>query len=132
MTTGIDLIAEERQRQIDEEGWTAKHDDEHKTGHLALAAALYATPIKLYGLNSSPTSLVAFDPWPWVVTHNVDGAHVHSKHWDKRMKHPRLRQLAIAGALIAAEMDRLMRAELAKQPIADDGAMPDDNGREDA
>jgi hypothetical protein len=29
---------------------------------------------------------------------------------DKRAKHSRLRQLAIAGALIAAEIDRLSRA----------------------
>jgi hypothetical protein len=48
MKTGIELIAEERKRQIEVEGWTAEHDDEHTDGELALAAVCYATPIKLY------------------------------------------------------------------------------------
>lgn len=37
--SGIDLIAAERQRQIEEEGWTPDHDDQHTNGELALAAA---------------------------------------------------------------------------------------------
>lgn len=42
--------------------------------------------------------LVYFNPWPWPT------------EWDKRGKHSRHRQLEIAGALIAAEIDRLRRA----------------------
>jgi hypothetical protein len=34
--SGIDLIAAERQRQIDAEGWTPEHDDEHAGGVLRL------------------------------------------------------------------------------------------------
>ena len=49
MNTGIELISKERQRQIEEEGWTPEHDNQHTEGELALVAALYATPIKLFG-----------------------------------------------------------------------------------
>lgn len=40
--TGIERIAKERQRQIEEEGWTAEHDEQHTHGELAAVAALYA------------------------------------------------------------------------------------------
>ena len=39
---GADLIAQERQRQIDGEGYDAGHDDEHDMGELAAAAMCYA------------------------------------------------------------------------------------------
>jgi hypothetical protein len=38
----IDEITAERQRQIDEEGWSPEHDDAHTNGELAKAAACYA------------------------------------------------------------------------------------------
>lgn len=44
MKTGIELISEERQRQINVEGWTAEHDSEHVNNELALAAACYIVP----------------------------------------------------------------------------------------
>lgn len=110
---GADLIAAERRRQIEAEGWDVAHDDEHDAGEMALAAACYATPIPLLAevIRQVPcncreagcphvgmTAPATTDPWPW------------SEEWDKRRKHDRLRQLVIAGALIAAEIDRLKRA----------------------
>ncbi len=80
--TGIELIAQERGRQIDEEGWSAEHDDSNAGGELADAAAAYAI--------GSETL------WPW-----SEGF----KDYDN--KHNLIR----AGALIAAELDRLIRAE---------------------
>jgi hypothetical protein len=112
---GVLRIAKERDRQIAKEGWTAEHDDEHEDGELALVAALYATPIKLYhGEFHGPNEMRFKDPWPntW--------AHI----WDKRPYYAtsgfirenkslpigrRIRQLEKAGALIAAEIDRLQR-----------------------
>lgn len=41
---GAELIAAERQRQIEREGWTPSHDDQHIHGELAAVAACYATP----------------------------------------------------------------------------------------
>jgi len=89
---GIELIYAERERQINAEGWTFEHDDQHDDGELAMAAACYAAwpQDTLYGL------------WPF------------DAEWDKRKKHDRIRQLTIAGALIAAELDRLLRAREVK------------------
>ncbi len=94
MKTGIVLIAKERERQIDQEDWTPEHDDEHGDGSLALAAATYAmhgAGIPLQHLNNSPVPAM----WPW-----------DAKWW--KPKDP-IRDLVRAGALIAAEIDRLQR-----------------------
>jgi len=90
---GVSRIALERVRQKSVEGWTPEHDVQHDQGELAIAAACYA-------LNKMPTFTDHwFDEvrewWPW------------HPDWDKREKHGRERSLEIAGALIAAELDRL-------------------------
>lgn len=84
-STCIDLIAAERQRQLDAEGWTPEHDDEHQGGELATAAACYLLPD------------VCDDWWPWAWN-----------YW-KPTPNDRMRELVKAGALIAAEIDRLRR-----------------------
>ena len=38
-TQAVKDVLEERQRQVSSEGWTAEHDDSHKGGQLAIAAA---------------------------------------------------------------------------------------------
>lgn len=115
--SGTKRIAAERKRQVSKEGWSSEHDDEHGGGELALAAICYAAPEDVFvyekrdvQVNSSrgidencysyPTRLVLdyYDPWPW------------DEEWDKRDKHGRIRRLEIAGALIAAEIDRLQRS----------------------
>jgi hypothetical protein len=83
-----DVLAE-RRRQIEAEGWTPEHDDEHSVGELAKAAACYA--LVSAGFNPDATITV----WPW-----------HRLWWkpsDKR------RNLVKAGALILAEIERLDR-----------------------
>ena len=104
------MIAEERARQVSVEGWSAGHDDEHRMGEMAVAAICYAKPHS----NAKPclcasrreASLIcplhsggAWAPagWPW------------SMHWWKPSE-SRVRNLVKAGALIAAEIDRLNRA----------------------
>ena len=42
MKTGIELITEERKRQIEVKGYSSEHDDEHAKGELSEAAASYA------------------------------------------------------------------------------------------
>lgn len=88
MKTGAELIADERQRQMDVEGWTPEHDDEHDMGELAYAAACYAS----YAGERRERS-PAF--WPFANTDWKPGEAI--------------RDLAKAGALIAAEIDRLQR-----------------------
>ena len=115
MKTGIELIAEERQRQIEKEGWSAEHDEQHTKGELALAAALYASPIPLFERRETHGAVTFKDPWPWwdqiEITRYGDGSTTKVPAWDKRAKHSRLRKLVIAGALIAAEIDRLQRKQ---------------------
>jgi hypothetical protein len=114
--TGIERIAAERARQIAKEGWTPEHDDDHDLGELALVGALYATPVRLFEKLENPNGGVAMlDPWPdtW------------DRKWDKRgprrLTGPRrIRELEKAGALIAAEIDRLLR----RQPKASKDGTP--------
>jgi hypothetical protein len=104
MKSGIELITDERKRQIEVEGWTPEHDRQHTRGELALVAALYATPITLVNSHGD-------DPWPWWDEQSYEGHYgpvpMKIPAWDKRKKHSQLRKLVIAGALIAAEIDRL-------------------------
>lgn len=102
---GIGLIVKERQRQIAAEGWTPKHDDEHGDGELALAAVGYATPEpqrtmraeRICPSRGKPFTVKVPQLWPW----EVDS-------W-KPSPEDRVRELVKAGALIAAEIDRLQR-----------------------
>lgn len=102
MTTGIELIKKERERQIEKEGWTQEHDAEHCFGELANAAACYA--MTDFYKNRDMMSVECEDGttrhvpvmWPW------DGK------WWKPTPNDRIKELTKAGALIAAEIDRLL------------------------
>ncbi len=114
--TGIELIQRERARQVSEEGWTPEHDDDHADGSLALAAACYATPVLLFEQNAFAGGLSFVDPWPWG---SHDKRFAYGDRRDNRgniLPDPstyndeeRLDLLVKAGALIAAEIDRLVR-----------------------
>lgn len=90
MKTGIEIIADERKRQIEVEHWTPQHDNEHAIGELANAASCYAMIPALRPASLPPAH------WPWL-------------RWWKPTPDDRIRELAKAGALIAAEIDRLQR-----------------------
>lgn len=87
-------IRAERQRQIDEEGWTAEHDDENVDRDMAIAASCYAYEAGLAdedrGIDNPPPD------WPW-----------HARWWKPT---DRRRDLVKAGALIVAEIERIDRA----------------------
>jgi hypothetical protein len=86
-----DVLAE-RDRQIEREGWTPEHDDEHGDGSMATAAACYALGQSWV---SGRNEAVSF--WPW------------DDKWNK-IGRDRRRNLVKAGALILAEIERLDRA----------------------
>lgn len=86
--TGAEMIAAERARQVAAEGYDASHDDAHECAELAQAAAAYAYP------HDPPTRRLL---WPF-----GDGFREHGRE-------ERVRELAKAGALCAAEIDRLNR-----------------------
>lgn len=101
MFTGIELIAEERQRQKDAEGYTRQHDSEHINCELAYVASYYAAPENIYVKEETENNIYFSECWP----RNWD------KKYNKKNKHNRIRQLVIAGALIAAEIDRIQDME---------------------
>lgn len=94
MSVGADMITVERYRQMTAEGWTAEHDDEHDRGQLLRATKAYLDEV------FSGTGL---RHWPW-----------DRSHW-KPSTDP-IRNLVKAGALIAAEIDRLTRKHDAPTP----------------
>lgn len=98
----MQAIHAERKRQIEVEGWTPEHDDEHDSGEMLRAAVLY------FHHSKDPTSLTMRNArrlgrpsreyplgWPW------------DPYWWKP-KDPR-RNLERAGALCLAERERLRR-----------------------
>lgn len=106
----LDLIAAERQRQVEREGWTPDHDDGHTLNELAAAGACYAlleTRWKDSGVLGKRLVRDILWPWQWEEFKPADypdppfGPDVHI---DKKVKN-----LVRAAALIAAEIDRLER-----------------------
>jgi len=88
MHTGAELIERERMRQIAEKGYTAAHDDRLNRFQLSNAATCYLNPsdAKLFRLH-----------WPFELS-----------YWKPEDK---ISNLVKAGALIAAEIDRLQRMD---------------------
>nr|WP_174825155.1 hypothetical protein [Ruegeria arenilitoris] len=96
---GAAAIAAERRRQVTEEGFGASHDDDYTGGELAAAAACYAAHRSDILPEFNAIGFVRY-AWPW------------DQSWWKP-QNPRS-DLVRAGALIAAEIDRLDRAEALK------------------
>lgn len=99
MKTGIELITEERNRQIAEEGWSPEHDDEHINHEIAIAAVCYALPEEVHYPDMGIWVTERDEMWPWDLK------------WWKPSPNDRVRELVKAGALIAAEIDRLQRKQ---------------------
>jgi len=97
--TGVHLIAAERARQRKDEGWDEHHDSEHADGEMALAAACYAI------VDADAVAHKGFLDDLWGMLWPTTGWSI--KWW--KPKDP-LRNLVRAGALIAAEIDRRLRA----------------------
>lgn len=116
---GAERIAAERQRQIEREGYSRQHDQGHDDHSLAMAAACYASPLPIYALVEHLGGYDFSDPWPW---HSADDKRPRGgdgegsllpamPRWlgDNAMtREQRVRMLEKAGALIAAELDRLL------------------------
>ncbi|MEO1444633.1 MAG: hypothetical protein AAFV46_00070 [Cyanobacteria bacterium J06635_11] len=97
---GHELIAAERRRQVEELGWDSEYDDLfNNAGELALAAACYAHPG--YDLEND-------FPWERKYDSRIDtsGRLVFASN---QSPEKRIELLTKAGALVAAEIDRLQR-----------------------
>lgn len=86
---GIGRISKERDRQINEEGWTEEHDKHHDRQQLAAAAMCYIA----HYIGVDPGSYLKFWPWNDDLFKPIAGSNI--------------RNLEKAGALIAAEIDRV-------------------------
>lgn len=108
MQDGADLIKNERQRQIEEKGFTAAHDDQRVDGELALAAICYAAPRRVFIVEHGPREFRFVDPWPWRRANDRRP----SPSGLGRTLEKRIELMIKAGALIAAEVDRLQRLKV--------------------
>lgn len=89
--TGAELIAQERQRQVEKEGYSKKHDKQHKDGELMKAALCYfMTPL----LEPRERNGLYPNEWPW-----------EKDAW-KPCPNDRVRELVKAGALFQAQIER--------------------------
>lgn len=105
-------VATERTRQIVSEGWTARHDDTHSQGEMAIAASRYAMTAGV-----AARMLYSGD----IPADKVDAAHACTPvpagwPWPQRWWKPKTRRSALvrAAALLVAEIERLDRAEARK------------------
>jgi hypothetical protein len=86
-------VADERHRQVYNEGRTPDSDLEYRNDELANAAASYALPVGLRAINEMGVPFA----WPW------------PKEWWK--PYSRRHDLVRAAALLVAEIERMDRAE---------------------
>ncbi|HXC39234.1 MAG TPA: hypothetical protein VN667_09830, partial [Burkholderiales bacterium] len=112
---GLNLILAERRRQVFEEGFDPAHDDEHDQHELAYAACAYAAPRPLYTIMDAANGFEIDDCYPsqwdsrWDKRpRDEDGKLLHASDVDIE---ERLRNVVKAGALLAAEIDRLLRLQ---------------------
>lgn len=94
---GVDLIAVERIRQMIGEHYSAVDDDKHEKCQMATAALAYIWETIDMQNGERDDENLPLSAWPWNVA-----------LW-KPSPDP-VRNLVKAGALIAAEIDRLLRA----------------------
>lgn len=94
--TGLSLIITERVRQQQIEKFDKMHDEQHDQNELAIVAACYALPEHI--------RLDIQYPETW------------DAKWWKPTPNDRIKELTKAGALIAAEIDRLLAIEQIDKP----------------
>lgn len=95
-------IGAERRRQLMVKGFSQKHDNEHDDGAIALAAAIYASPIALYRRGALPLP----------GTRRLNFAYSEAGPWGggRVRRGDRRGDLVKAAALLVAEIERLDRA----------------------
>lgn len=153
---GLNLIAEERMRQLLKEKFSAEHDDAHTKGELAEAAAAYtmaasrvqrairwgtvdgpAWAAKVYKDQPEKRSQVdehiasaAADPLNYEYSRKQDGSvdvPQHTPYWPFEVSwwkpdNDPIKTLTKAGALIAAELDRLLRLKATADSASTQGS----------
>lgn len=129
---GISYITVERARQVSEKGYTSEHDDVHAHQSLAAQAVYLATPVKAYSITQLAKGVVR---WEEIRANGWHGKRLARPMPSRsflldadepirgddmggqdsltagELRARRVKELAKAGALIAAEIDRLLRVD---------------------
>ena len=98
--TGAELISAERMRQVSKCGWTAENDAKQEDGQL-LECAIQVADDVFANQNALIDGREKTEHWP----------HQRANHIVEKYKSDHISRLVIAGALIAAEIDRLQRIQ---------------------
>lgn len=113
--TGIELIAQERQRQIEVKGYDSDHDELETAFQLSGAAAMHIA----HAMNKDFEGHTHYDDLGNCARFQVREIDTENwrEHWpwddhDGRENADVLTSLVKAGALIAAEIDRLQNGDL--------------------
>jgi hypothetical protein len=122
---GVERIQAERERQV-AEGYTPEHDDEHDGGEMALAAACYAASAareRIYVRENFADQVSFTDPFPWSKGGRGSTCEDERPYNGNVLKDPTdeeaIRLLEVAGALCAAEIDRLQRKKAKKPGVSE-------------
>lgn len=99
MKTGIELIADERQKQIDKHGFTGDHHLSHPEWYENLQ------------LQSAAHSMLADELYEQAEVYDNIPQNWDADWWESLCNRGRKERLIIAAALIAAELDRMAVAE---------------------
>lgn len=97
-------VQAERRRQVEAEGWTPEHDDEHACDEIAAFACFYAMPPAARDWDTSSTGYG-----------DTLGEAILPEGWEPKTG-DRRRELVKAAALILAEIERLDRAGISQSP----------------
>ncbi len=98
---GSELITKERDRQVYEEGFNSNHDSWHLCSELAVFAACYALDV---AAKNGEVDIKLQAKYAQVAGELLPS----DREWWKPELNP-VKQLAKAGALIAAEIDRIQQ-----------------------
>lgn len=101
MKEAIDLVIKERMRQVDKYGYTDEHiknsPEDYGDEELARAAAVYSLPEGYRFWSEGRDRVSSFFPWD-------------NEYW-KPSPDDRIKELTKAGAMIVAEITRLLNTE---------------------
>lgn len=109
--TGIELISIERRRQVEKEGWDSQHDSDHYNYELTKAAICYAQRATKEGMciwNDRVPDMWPFEAKSWKPEPRIPGSPLIKAEDAVKM-------LIKAGALIAAEIDRIQNLPIIDQ-----------------
>ncbi|WP_425953095.1 hypothetical protein [Ralstonia pseudosolanacearum] len=120
--TGVELIAMEHKRHFAAGGHAIADVED---GQLAMAAACYAAPEQLFKFGGADDDCEMADPWPWERREDLRQKVGERRNYGGSLPadpstcttEERIELLSKAGAMIAAELDRLLNQTQPQQAV---------------